>query len=130
MFFFFRIFSIVSPHILEFSLSSRSRKVHANTPHLGPRGVGNHRVWKNVVEESRLEGGSEDGSSADSEEDVLAQGAGAIGGSRGGLASGGAGAVGGRGVAAGLSHGGGSEDGEDGSGTHFDGVWGGFVVVV
>lgn len=76
---------------------------------------------------SRLEGGSEDGSSADAEEDVLAQGVGGVGGSRGGLASAGdVGAVGGRGVTAGLGHGGGSEDSDESGSTHFDGfgVWG------
>lgn len=84
---------------------------------------------KNVGLSSRLEGGSEDGSSADAEEDVLAQGVGAVGGSRGGLASAGdAGAVGGRGVTAGLGHGGGSEDGDEGSSTHFDGGLGGVLV--
>lgn len=83
---------------------------------------------KNLVA-SRLEGGSKDGSSTDSEEDVLAQGVGAVGGSSGGLASvGDAGAVGGRGVAAGLGHGGGSEDSDESSSTHFDG-FGGVVVV-
>lgn len=78
---------------------------------------------------SRLEGGSEDGGSTDAEEDVLAQGVGAVGGSRGGLASAGdAGAVGGRGVTAGLGHGGGSEDSDESGSTHFDGCLGGFLV--
>lgn len=82
---------------------------------------------KKKLTASRLEGGSEDGSSADTEEDVLAQGVGGVGGSRGGLASAGdAGAVGGRGVTAGLGHGGGSEDSDESGSTHFDGfgVWG------
>lgn len=78
---------------------------------------------------SRLEVGSEDGGGTDTEEDVLGQGAGSVGGSRGGLASlGDAGAVGGRGSAASLGHGGGSEDSDDSSSTHFEGVvwWFGF----
>lgn len=79
---------------------------------------------------SRLEVGSEDGGGTDTEEDVLRQGAGTVGGSRGGLASlGDAGAVGGRGSAASLGHGGGSEDSDDSSSTHFEGcLWwfGGF----
>lgn len=80
---------------------------------------------------SRLEVGSEDGGGTDTEEDVLRQRVGSGGRSGGGLASvGDAGAVGGRGMAAGLSHGGGSEDGDDSSSTHFEGVCGGLGFLV
>jgi len=73
--------------------------------------------------QSRLEVGSKDGGGTDTEEDVLRQRAGSAGRSSAGLASVGGSAVGGRGMAAGLSHGGGSEDGDDSSSTHFEGWW-------
>lgn len=124
----FSVFFASSPLFPSYldSLSSRSRKVHKSPPFRSSKGVGNHVVWKKLlIVKSRLEGGSEDGSSTDAEEDVLAQRVGAGGGSSGGLASAGdAGAVGGRGVTAGLGHGGGSEDGDDGGSTHFDGCLG------
>lgn len=76
---------------------------------------------------SRLEVGSEDGGGTNTKEDVLRQRVGSGGRSGGGLASvGDAGAVGGRGSAASLGHGGGSEDSDESGSTHFDGfgVWG------
>lgn len=120
----FRIFSIVSLILVLFP--SRSRKFTTRPFRSSRRRK--PLVWKKKIVfdvAGRLEGGSEDGSSTHTEEDVLAQGGGAVGGSRGGLASGGdAGAVGGRSVTAGLGHGGGSEDGDESSSTHFDGFGG------